>query len=56
MIDYTDHECRLKLDELYRGDSVVLPSSEEHAKFMILVAQNYLDQKYQETFDALTKI
>lgn len=55
MIPYTDHECRLKLEELYRGDSVVLPANEEHARFMLRVAQMYINQCKQETWDALTK-
>lgn len=55
MIPYTDYECRLALDELYRGDKVVIPSSMEHAKFMIMVAQNYINQQHQETLDALKK-
>lgn len=55
MIPYTDYECRLALDELYRGDKVVIPSSMEHAKFMIMVAQNYINQQHQETIDALKK-
>ena len=55
MIPYTDYECRLALDELYRGDKVVIPSSMEHAKFMIMVAQNYINQRHQETLDALKK-
>lgn len=55
MIPYTDYECRLKLEELQRGDSVVIPSSIWHAKFMIRVAQNYIDQQHQQTFDALKK-
>lgn len=55
MIPYTDHECRLALDELYRGDKVVIPSSIEHAKFMIQVAQSYIDQQHQQTVDALKK-
>lgn len=55
MIPYTDYECRLLLDELYRGDKVVIPSSIEHAKFMIRIAQNYIDQQHQETVDALKK-
>lgn len=55
MIPYTDYECRLLLDELHRGDKIVLPSSIEHAKFMIQIAQNYIDQQHQETFDALKK-
>lgn len=44
MIPYTDYECRLALDELYRGDKVVLPSSLEHAKFMLRIAQTYINE------------
>jgi hypothetical protein len=55
MIPYTDYECRLVLDELYCGDKIVIPSSVEHAEFMIKVAQNYLEKHKQETFDALKK-
>jgi hypothetical protein len=55
MIPYTDHECRLALEELYRGDKVVLPSSYEHAVFMLRVAQNYIAEQHQATFDALKK-
>lgn len=55
MIPYTDYECRLALDELYRGDKVVIPSSIEHAQFMKMVAENYIRQCYQETIDLLKK-
>lgn len=53
MIPYTDHECRLALDELYRGDKVVIPSSLEHAKFMRMVADNYIRQCNQELLDTI---
>lgn len=53
MIPYTDYECRLLLDELYRGDKVVIPSSVEHAEFMIKVAQGYINQDKQEMLDIL---
>ena len=53
MIPYTDHECRLALDELYRGEKVVLPSSMEHAKFMLMVAQNYINQHHQDLLDTI---
>ena len=56
MIPWTDHECRLALDELYRGDKVVRPSSLEHAEFMIQVAQAYIEQHKQDMFDALKKV
>lgn len=55
MIPYTDHECRLKLEELYEGRSVVLPRNYEHAELMLRVAQMYIDQKHAETFEALNK-
>lgn len=55
MIPYTDHECRLLLDELYRGDKVVIPSSVEHAEFMITVAQGYINRQHEETLDLLKK-
>ena len=48
MIDYTDHECRLKLDELYEGHSVVLPKNMEHARAMLRVAQFYIDQHHND--------
>ena len=54
-IPYTDYECRLVLDELYRGDKIVLPSSIEHAEFMIEVAQGYLDKKRKQMIDVLSK-
>ena len=53
MIPYTDHECRLALDELYRGDKVVIPSSIEHAKFMKMVADNYIRQHHRELMDTI---
>ena len=53
--DYTDWECRQLLRELYDGRSVVLPSDENHAKFMLLVAQRYLEDRHQQTFNALAK-
>lgn len=48
MIPYTDHECRLVLNELERGEKVIIPSSIEHAEFMIKVAQGYIDQERQK--------
>jgi len=53
MIPYTDYECRLMLDELYEGVKVVLPSSIEHAEFMLVVAQNYINQAHANTLKAL---
>lgn len=55
MIPYTDYECRLVLDELYQGDKIVIPSSIEHAEFMIQVAQRYIDQQHEAVIKVLTK-
>lgn len=55
MIPHTEWERLELLKEIERGDKVVIPTSIEHAKFMIHVAQFYIDQKHQETFDALKK-
>ena len=55
MIPYTDHECRLALDELYRGDKIVLPSSLEHAEFMLKVAQGYINNHKQQMLEILRK-
>ena len=53
MIPYTDHECRLALDELYRGDKVVRPSSLKHAEFMMMVARAYIEESKQNMWKAL---
>ena len=53
--DYSDWECRQRLQELYDGRSVVLPVDENHAKFMILIATQYINERHQQTFDALKK-
>jgi hypothetical protein len=55
MIPWTDYECRLALDEIYRGDKIVIPSSIEHAEYMIKVAQDYIDQRQQEMIKVLSK-
>lgn len=53
MIPYTDYECRLKLEDLYEGRSVVLPRNYEHAEIMLRVAQMYIDQEHEKTFNVL---
>lgn len=53
MIPYTDYECRLALDELYRGDKVVIPSSMEHAKFMLMVAQSYISEHRKDFMNTI---
>lgn len=55
MIPHTPTERLILLEEIERGDKVVIPVSIEHAKFMIQVAQNYINQQHQETLDTLKK-
>jgi hypothetical protein len=42
------------LEEVERGEKVVIPVSIEHAKFMIQVAQHYIDSRHQAMIDTLT--
>lgn len=55
MIPLTDYERLALLEELERGEKIVLPVSMDHARFMLQVAQYYIDQHHQQTFDALKK-
>lgn len=53
MIPLTDWEVRESLNELYDGRKVVIPSSIEHAEFMIEVAQNYINKQHKQVIDIL---
>ena len=53
MIPYSDTEKIALLAELERGEKVIIPSSLEHAEFMIKVAQGYINQHKQEMLDIL---
>jgi hypothetical protein len=53
MIPHTEWERLALLKEIENGEKVVLPVSVEHAKFMIMVAQAYINQSKQEMWDAL---
>jgi hypothetical protein len=53
MIPYTDTEKLLLLKELEEGIKVVIPTSLEHAEFMIMVAQGYINQHKQEMLEIL---
>ncbi len=55
MIPYTDYEKLLLLEEIERGEKIVIPTSIEHAENMIKVASFYISQQHQETFKSLTK-
>ena len=53
---YTQYAATLKeLNNLKFGNNVVIPVSEEHARFMLSVAQSYLSRRHQETIDVLMK-
>jgi hypothetical protein len=55
MIPHTEWERLALLKEIENGEKVVLPVSIEHAKFMIMVAQAYINQDKQQMWDALKK-
>ncbi len=53
MIPYTDTEKLILLEEIERGDKVVIPTSIEHAEFMLIVANAYINQHKKEMLDIL---
>lgn len=53
MIPLTDWEVRESLNELYDGRKVVIPSSIEHAEFMLEVAQDYINKQHKKVIDIL---
>ena len=53
MIPHTDWERLALLKEIECGDKIVIPTSLEHAEFMIKVAQAYINQDKQEMWEAL---
>jgi hypothetical protein len=53
MIPLTDWEVRESLNELYDGRKVVIPSSIDHARFMLQVAQAYINEDKQKMIDIL---
>ncbi len=55
MIPYTDYEKLLLLKEIECGDKVVIPTSIEHAEFMLRVAQFYIDQHHETLMKELKK-
>jgi hypothetical protein len=55
MIPHTEWERLALLKEIENGEKVVLPVSIEHAEFMIMVAQAYINQSKQEMWNILKK-
>lgn len=44
-----------ELDDLKTGRTVLIPIDEDHARFMITIAQGYLDRHHEQTFNALAR-
>lgn len=55
MIPHTPTERLILLEEIERGDKVVIPTSMEHAEFMLRVAQFYIDQYHESMMKELKK-
>jgi hypothetical protein len=55
MIPHTDYERLELLKEVERGEKIVIPTSLEHAEFMIKVAQGYINQHKQEMLEILKR-
>lgn len=55
MIPHTDYERLILLEEIERGDKVVIPTSIEHAESMIRVASFYINQQHEQTLKTLQK-
>lgn len=55
MIPHTPTERLMLLEEIERGDKVVIPTSYEHAVFMLKVAQHYIAEQHNATWTALKK-
>ena len=53
MIPHTEYERLALLEEIQSGVKVVLPQSMEHAKFMLMVAQQYINAHHQALMDAI---
>ena len=55
MIPHTEWERLELLKEIECGDKVVIPTSLEHAKFMIMVAQAYINEDKERMISYLKK-
>jgi hypothetical protein len=53
MIPYTDYEKLLLLEEIERGEKIVIPVSYEHAVNMLNVASKYIQEQHQQMWEAL---
>jgi hypothetical protein len=55
MIPHTEWERLELLKEIECGDKVVIPTSLEHAKFMLMVAQAYINEDKERMMNYLKK-
>jgi hypothetical protein len=55
MIPHTEWERLALLKELECGDKVLIPTSLEHAKFMLMVAEAYIKQDQERMINYLKK-
>ncbi len=55
MIPHTVYERSILLEEIERGEKVVIPSSLEHAEFMIKVAQDYIANHKRQMIEVLKR-
>ena len=55
MIPHTLYERSILLEEIERGEKVVIPSSLEHAEFMIKVAQDYIANHKRQMIEVLKR-
>lgn len=55
MIPHTEYEKLMLLEEIQRGDKVVIPHDIDHAHQMLHVAMCYINQYQQDVLDALSK-
>jgi len=49
-IVFENEQLKEELRQLNEGERVVLPKNKEHAKFMLIIAMNYLGIKPGESF------
>jgi hypothetical protein len=55
VIPHTVYERSMLLEEIERGERVVIPISLEHAEFMIKVAQDYIANHKRQMIEVLKR-
>jgi hypothetical protein len=52
-IPYSDHECRLKLQEIYEGRILIIPADLDHAYQMLNLSLMYIRDDQQRVMSYL---